>query len=372
MANREQGTWDIETTTRAIYSIDNLASRSGLSGPSIRGTLRAMKFSIAIVAALAVPAVAEPALTGNVLVWADSPLYLDANATGPSVRVGTLDLGREKDVGYVVPMHVVGTKGDFIEIEPTTDVECAWWRVVKPEGLDSIKLYVQRSDLAPVLTKPFKAKHKDGSNIALQPGVPVLGNKVAFNRGVVPVTIPAASIGVAYAPHKITAVPKPNKTKFLLDEQTPVTLGKASFPLGPWVAATATKRGKRMMVSLAARCMNAVISAPNERVHEGVSINQAVAAASEPTRRSIASNGTERYYLPAGTKMMSEKGDHVVGALEADRDVLKPKPGARACTELVITRDDPFVDVPHTVDTSQPQRTMKLFAPVEAMKVEKK
>jgi hypothetical protein len=269
-------------------------------------------------------------------------------------------------------MHVVGTKGDFVEVEPTEDVECAWWRVVKPDGLDSVKLYVRRSDLAPVLTKPFKATHKDGSSIALQIGVAVLGGKVAFNRGIVPVTIPAASLGVAYAPHKITPVPKPTKQKFLLDEATPVTLGKASFPLGPWVAANAKKKGKRMMVSLAARCMTAVISAPKERVHAGVSINQAVAAADAPVRRSIASNGSERYYLPAGTKMTSEKGDHVVGALDTDRDVLKPKPGARACTELVITRDDPFVDVPHTVDTSQPQRTMKLCAPVQAMKVEKK
>ena len=149
-----------------------------------------MKLSLAIVVALAAPAAAETPLTGNVLVWADAPLYPDANATGPSIRVGTLDLGREKDVGYVVPMHVVSTQGDFVEVEPTADVECAWWRVVKPDGLDNIRLYVKRTDLAPVLIKPFKATHKDGSSIALQVGVPVLGGKVAFNRGVVPVAIP--------------------------------------------------------------------------------------------------------------------------------------------------------------------------------------
>jgi hypothetical protein len=328
-----------------------------------------MKLSIALVAALAVPAAAEPALTGNVLVWADSPLYPDASASGPSVQVGTLDLGRDKDVGYVVPMHVVSTHGDLVEVEPTADVECAWWRVVRPDGLDSIRLYVKRSDLAPVLVKPFKATHKDGSSIALQVGVPVLGGKVAFNRSVVPVTIPGASLGVSYAPHKIAAVAKPTKQKFLLDEATPVKLGGATFAMGPWVAAAAKARGKHSMVSIAARCMTAVIAAPKDRVHAGVSINQAVAGAAEPTRRAAITGGTERYYLPAGTKLTSEKGSHVVGALDADRDVTKPKPGGRACSDFVITRDDPFVDVPHTVDAAQPQRTLKLCAPATAVKV---
>ena len=107
-------------------------------------------------------------------------------------------------------------------------------------------------------------------------------------------------------------------------------LGGATFPLGPWVAAAAKRRGKRMLVSIAARCMTAVISAPKARVHAGVSINQAVAGSAAPTRRATA-RGAERHYLPAGTKMTSEKGIHVVGTLDADRDVTKPKPGARAC-----------------------------------------
>src|SRR5687767_10458040 len=97
----------------------------------------------ALVAALAMPAAGEtpPPLSGNVLVWADALLYPDPNASGPGVRVGTLDLGRDKDVGYVVPMHVVSTQDNFVEVEPTADVECAWWRLVKPDGLDNVRLY---------------------------------------------------------------------------------------------------------------------------------------------------------------------------------------------------------------------------------------
>ena len=58
--------------------------------------------------------------------------------------------------------------------------------------------------------------------------------------------------------------------------------------------------------------------------------------------------------------------------LDADRDVTKPKPGARACSDFVVTRDDPFVDVPHTVDAAQPLRTLKLCAPADAIKVERR
>jgi hypothetical protein len=121
-----------------------------------------------------------------------------------------------------------------------------------------------------------------------------------------------------------------------------------------------------MHVSIAARCMTAIVSAPKDRVHAGVSINQAVESKTAATRAATSSSA---HYLPAGTKMMTETGEHVVGTLDADRVVMKPKPGAaRVCADFVVTRDDPFVDVPHTVDTPQPQRTLKLCAPVDALK----
>jgi hypothetical protein len=325
-----------------------------------------MRLAIVIVAVLAGTADADITPTGNVLVWADATLYPDAHESGQSVRIATLDLGREEDVGYVFPMKVVGGSGEFLEVEPTADVECAWWRVVKPDGLDTVRLYVKRADLAPVLVKPFKATHKDATTISLQVGVPVLAGKVAFNRGVVPVAIPAASIGISYTPHKIAPVAKPAKAKFLLDEATDVTLGDATFPLGPWVAAAAKPKKQRMHVSIAARCMTAVVSAPKDRVHAGVAINQAVQSETSATRPAASSS---THYLPAGTKMMTETGDHVVGTLDADRLVMKPKAGAaRACADFVVTRDDPFVDVPHTIDTPQPQRTLKLCAAADAVK----
>lgn len=321
-----------------------------------------MRCSVAIVLALTTSVGAEPQLAGNVLVWVDAPLFLDADAKGANVRLGTLDQGRDQDVGYVVPMHVISAQSELIEVEPTADIECAWWRLVRPDGLASLHLFVKRDDLAPALVKPFSASFKDGSSISLQPGVAVLDGKVAFHDGRAPVTIPEASRGLAYAPHAITAPKRGNKT-FLLDEKTDVMLGAQSFVLGPWTASAAEARGKRMLFHIATRCMTAAVSAPKEHVHAGVALHRQAAADSTPT--SVAA--PTGYYLPQGTPLTSATGNHVVATLDADRDVKKPS-GARACTDFVITRDEPLAEAPHTRDASQPSRTLHLCAPAAAVK----
>ena len=70
-------------------------------------------------------------------------------------------------------------------------------------GLSAVRLYVKRTDLAPVIVKTFTAKYKDGSKITVEPGVPVLAGKVAFHEAIVPVVVPESSLGVAYAPRTI-------------------------------------------------------------------------------------------------------------------------------------------------------------------------
>jgi hypothetical protein len=324
--------------------------------------------SIIVLVALTAGAAADPKLTGNVLVWVDAPMYLDASATGPSVKLGTLDQGRDQDVGFVVPMHVIGTSGDFVEVEPTADVECAWWRLARPDGLTSLHLFVRRDDLAPVLVKPFTATFKDGSRIALEPGVAVLDGKVAFHDAVVPAAVPEASRGIAYAPHSVAAVPKRGAHTFLLDEKTEVTLGTQTFALGPWVANTAEPRGKRMLVHLAARCMTAVISAPKEHLHRDVALGHGPPGVSEEGRKLSVPTG-DRYYLAQGTPLTSEKGDHVVATLGEERDIKKPTAG-RGCTDFVVTREEPNLDAPRTRDTSPISRTLHLCAKADQVKVE--
>ena len=333
-----------------------------------------MKSSFAIAAvvlALATSAAADTKLSGNVLVWVDAPMYLDASTTGPSIKLGTLDQGRDQDVGFVVPMHVVGASGDFVEVEPTADVECAWWRLVRPDGLASLHLFVKRDDLAPVLVKAFAATFKDGSRIALEPGVAVLDGKVAFHDGVVPAAIPEASRGIAYAPHAVSAIPKRGAHTFLLDERTQVTLGKDTFPLGPWVANTAEPQGKRMLLHLVARCMTAVISAPKEHIHRDVALGHGPPA-SGVDRATLSSTTGDRYYLAKGTALMSATGTHAVATLGEERDIKKPAAGARACLDFTVKRDEPNADAPRTRDTSPISRTLHLCALPDAIKVEKR
>jgi hypothetical protein len=326
-----------------------------------------MRLPIAIVMGLGATAAAAPKLAGNVLVWVDAPMYLDAVATGASVHLGGLDHGRTGDVGHVVPMHVVGESGDFVEVEPTAGIECAWWHVVKPEGLASLRLFVKRGDLAPVIVVPFAASFKDGSRIALQPGVAVVDGKIAFDNGVVHAAVPDANLGLAYAPHAVADPPKPGKHTVLLDENTEVKLGDQSFVFGPWVAGSAERRGDRMLVPIAARCMTAVVSAPKDHVQLDVKLGMGVSIA-EPGKAQGYSN-TDRYFLPVGTKVTSETGDHVVATLSAELDVAKPT-GARACGDFVVTHDEPIAEAPHANDASRPDRTLHLCAPAAAVKVE--
>lgn len=323
--------------------------------------------ALAIVVALGGTSFADK-LTGNVLVWVDAPMYLDADVTGPHIRLAKLDHGREQDVGHVVPMRVVSTTGDFVEVEPT-GVECAWWRVVKPDSLASLRLFVHKNHLAPVLTKPFSATFKNGSSVALQPGVAVVANKVAFHAAIAPVTIPATSIGLAYQPHGIAAIVKPTKRTALLDEATDVMLGDSTFSLGPWVASTATKRGDRMLFPIATRCMTATVSAPSDRVHINVALNAAVepgAVAPPPLKLT-----GDRYYLKARTKLTSETGDRVVATLATDVDVSRPT-GAKACGEFVIAREEVIAEAPHIPDAGRPVRTLRLCAPADVAVVEKR
>ena len=326
-----------------------------------------MRLSIAIVMCLAANVAAEPKLAGNVVVWIDAPLYLDAAATSPSIHLGEVEHGRDHNIGHVVPMHVVGEQGDFVEVEPTAAIECAWWRVARPEGLASLRLYVKRTDLAPVVVRSFAATYKDGSRITVQPGVTVFDGKIAFHNGVMLVKIPEPYLGVAYTPRSIANVAKPGKHTFLLDEHTDVTLGEQTFAFGPWVAGSADRRGDRMLIPIAVRCMTAVVSAPKDRVHADVQLGLGTLGGTGAGGQG-ASNA-DRYYFPKGTKLTSETGDHVVATSSAELDVGKPT-GARACAEIVVTHDEPIVEAPHANDASRPDRTLHLCAPADAVKIE--
>jgi hypothetical protein len=322
-----------------------------------------MKSSVAVMMLLAAPAAAEPKLAGNVLVWIDAPLRLDATEDSASIHLGQLEHGRDHAANYVVPMHVLGELGDFVEVEPTSDIECTWSKVVRPTELASLHLYVKRGDLAPVVTKSFVATFKDGTRIALEPGTAVQNGEVAFNEQVVSVDVP--NLGLAYTPHAIAAVPKPGKHTAFLDEHTEVTLGPKSFTFGSWVSPSATQHSDRTLFPIAVRCATATLSVPTDHVQRDIRVGKQAIGGGRPTLGG--STRTRRYYLSKGQKLTPETGDHVVATLAADLDVEQPT-GARACADFEVTRDEPMPEAPHPDEASIPNRRLHLCAPASDVK----
>lgn len=315
---------------------------------------------------MSTPAAAET-LSGNVLVWADAPLYLDAKPDAPSIVVGAIDKGHRAN--YVLPMHVIGTQGDFVEVEPTKDADCAWTKVVKPKLLGALHLFVRTADLAPVVTRPYAKTFKNGSRIALQAGVSVQDGRVAIGEQQLLIDVPAANLGLAYTPHAVTAPPKPGAHTAMLDEASQVTLGDKTFDFGPFVAGSAEAHGATVLFPIAARCISAVVSVAKDRVQRDVSIGHVTGDTVGPSEGRNASN-VDRYYLPGGQAMTSEQGDHVVGTLTGELDVTKPT-GTTVCGDFVVGLDMTNIESP-ILEAGRPKRTLHLCAPATRVKAEQR
>ena len=324
-----------------------------------------MRFALVLVMTAATAAPAAPALSGNALVWVDAPLYPDASEGGPAVRFGDLDDERGTHLGYVLPVHVIGALGDFVEVEPTEDVQCAWWRIARPAQLASLRLFVKRADLAPVLTARFAAAFKDGSRIALEPGLAVDpargGHAVMFHADRVPVDVPETAIGWAYAPHAIAA-PPPRADRGSRLESAGVQVGPHVFRLGDWVARTTEQRGGHVLFPIAVRCASATVTAPEAAIDVAIGGGPTLTPA-PGTSVSLA----VRSYLPRGAKLTTATGTHVVATLATDVDVPGPITDARACIDMVLERVT-AEDTPGLAETPAARRTLHLCAPASTVK----
>src|SRR5688572_19600350 len=123
--------------------------------------MRLLAYSLLLISSAAVagtkldPPVAPETgtLRGNVLVWHDAPLYAEASDTAHTLQLATFEGARKDHAGHVVALKVIANKGAFVEVELTGQRDCTWSRVVVPDDLARVRLYVRRADLAPVLAK---------------------------------------------------------------------------------------------------------------------------------------------------------------------------------------------------------------------------
>ncbi len=207
-------------------------------------------------------------LRGNVLVWHDAKLYAEPSDDARTVQLATFDVARKDRVGHVVALKVVSGKGAFVEVEITGQQDCALSRVVVPDDLARVRMFVRRADIAQVVTKPFTKSFADGTSISIAPGTPVVatdaGTYVASVRGdEVEVDVPAASVGFSYAAGKSRSMIIAGST-LAIAPATHATLGERSMTLAAWQGAPIERRGEQALVALDGGCISAHVIVPSK------------------------------------------------------------------------------------------------------------
>jgi hypothetical protein len=223
-------------------------------------------------------AAAKP-LTGDVQVWQDAKLYLAPSEQADSFTLSSLDKPRDERTGMTFQMHVVGEQGDFVELAKLSlqeyGAKCHFWGELTIDGrLEGMHVFVRRSDLAPVLAKPWAKSFKDGTSISLLPGEPIGPGKVlalSAGAGVAPARfvadVPTDAIASSFAPP-----PRGSSTEGVPWEITTQTVAvggqSLAFDHGLPRIAKPTYRGDRAFVQFDVGCAQLVASVPRTRVRK--------------------------------------------------------------------------------------------------------
>lgn len=216
----------------------------------------------------------EKPLKGNVLVWHDATLLAEPSETARTLQLATFDAARKDRVGHVVAMKVVAGKGAYVEVELAGDEDCTWSRIVVPDDLARVRMFVRRADIAPALVKPFTKTFEDGTSITLGVGTPVVATDastyvVSLRGDEVEIEIPAASVGHAYVPPKSSSAINAMGQTITIAAATQATLGTHALSLtGPWKASPVEKRGTDAIVAIEDRCITTQVIVPAKALAE--------------------------------------------------------------------------------------------------------
>jgi hypothetical protein len=205
-------------------------------------------------------------LKGNVLVWHDATLFSEPSETARGLHLATFDVPRIDRVGHVVAMKVVSTKGAFVEVELTGAEDCTWSRVVVPDDIARLRMFVKKTDIAPVLVKPYAKTFPDGTSISLAAGTPVIATDantfvVSMQGDEIEVDVPAASVGHAYMNGKTAAGMTMGQT-IVVAPATLAKLGERIVSLTNWKGAPGDRKGTNAIVAIEDRCNVAKLAVP--------------------------------------------------------------------------------------------------------------
>ncbi|HEV7557499.1 MAG TPA: hypothetical protein VGO00_18675 [Kofleriaceae bacterium] len=285
---------------------------------------------------------AEP-LRGNVLVWHDAAFYVEPSDAATTVHVATLT-ARKDLAGHVVPMHVLGTRGAFVEVEPT-DVDCTWSRFTTSDDLAKLHLFVKRSDLAPVVTKPFDKTFSDGTHVALRPGVAVVPEAdgvyaVSFGGDDIDVEIPPASIGHAYTPERAKPIVV-NAQDYALAPATKATLGDRPVRITRH-ASVVDKHDATTLYTIDSRCAAVTVAVPSGAV-SAVDDGNDTSVLTEGRMGMIDVRGSD--YFPIATTLSTPSG---IPVATAAKKIYLPGTGMgkQACFDRRMWLDTPSALAP--------------------------
>ena len=211
-------------------------------------------------------------LRGDALVWEDAAFYLEPWEAGAHVRFASSPpRGRRDDPGRAIPVQIVdASQRSFVEIALAPRPGCTWRQLADGPGVEALRLFVKRTELAPVLTRPYVESHADGTGVRLAPGIPVLpttsGHYLVSLRGdKLRLAIPHASIGYAYAAAARAVDPDPPRAPLVrLDRATThtVRLGENTMtPRAPWLASKPATAKDPALLRWSTRCAELVVAA---------------------------------------------------------------------------------------------------------------
>ena len=239
---------------------------------------------VAFCALLAAPAYAEDrvdpsgatdseTLRGNVLVWADATFYTSTEDGAQAVHA-QLGGARKDRLGGAIAMHVVSvTKDGYVEVEAAREPDCGGAHLDTTDDLTRVRWFVQRGDLAPVLTQPFTQTFDDGTHVELRPGVAVIPTTddhyvFGVHGGAIAAAVPAASVGHAYTPDHAKASPTVMTRDYVLAPNTRATLGDHALQLDGARATSILRHGDTTLFSIRTRCASLEVAVPTKAVRE--------------------------------------------------------------------------------------------------------
>ncbi|MEP6859578.1 MAG: hypothetical protein ABJE66_03105 [Deltaproteobacteria bacterium] len=280
-------------------------------------------------------------LRGNVLVWQDATFYVEGRDDAATLHVASLAGARKDSPGVVIPMHVVATTHDFVEVEAAASGDCAGGKLETSDDLAKLHLFVKRAALAPVLVQPYARTFENGTKIALRPGIALIpaaaeGKFIAaVTGGTVTLELPATSVGHAYSPDKSHAPIAVSEHEYEIAPKTSLMLGDMPVALAGQRAIGTEPHGTSTLLSFRSRCTSLDLLAPAKAVHPFDDDDDA----------SLAMGGSggvlalrEHDYIPAGTPLATP-GGHPIAAAAKPIYLSAPPHGKTACVDRHVHVD---------------------------------